>query len=146
MAPLGCQPGVVEIEPANHGADVESRLHRVKLITRARHACAVGNHRSRHDGPEELGARRIFECLQSAAEGVDQAMLSGAVSKLAVDLVIEDIAGDVREDLVRRGTLIADVRRQSFLSETWVRVRTTSVRRWERSSSYLARYSSPKAE
>ena len=31
VAPLGGQPGVVEVEPANHGADVEGGLNRIKL-------------------------------------------------------------------------------------------------------------------
>ena len=29
VAPLGGKPGVVEVEPANHGADVERSLNRV---------------------------------------------------------------------------------------------------------------------
>src|SRR2546422_8545534 len=36
VAPLGGEPGVVEIEPADHGADIERRLHRVELVARDR--------------------------------------------------------------------------------------------------------------
>jgi hypothetical protein len=32
VAPFGGQPGVVEVEPADHGADVEGRLHRIELV------------------------------------------------------------------------------------------------------------------
>jgi len=42
MAPFRRQPGVVEVEPADHGADIERRLHRVELELRAGDLGAVG--------------------------------------------------------------------------------------------------------
>ena len=36
MAPFGGEPGVVEIEPADHRADVERRMHRIELPRGAR--------------------------------------------------------------------------------------------------------------
>ena len=33
VAPLGGEPGVVEVEPADHGADVERGLHGIELVT-----------------------------------------------------------------------------------------------------------------
>ena len=74
MAPLGGQPGVVEVEPADHGADVEGGLHGVELIAGAGHARAVGHDGAGDDGAEELGAGGIFEGFKAAAERVDQAV------------------------------------------------------------------------
>ena len=55
MAPFGGEPGVVEIEPADHRADVERRLHRVELELRARHLGAVRRHGLRdRSGPSSL--------------------------------------------------------------------------------------------
>ena len=74
MAPFGGEPGVVEVEPANHGADVEGGLHGIELIACAGHARAVGNDRAGHNGAEKLGAGGIFERFEAAAQRVDQAM------------------------------------------------------------------------
>jgi hypothetical protein len=41
VAPFGREPGVVEVQPADHAADVEGRRHRVELVARARHARAA---------------------------------------------------------------------------------------------------------
>ena len=74
MAPLGGQPGVVEVEPADHGADVERRLHRVELEAGAGNARAVGHHGAGNDGAEQLGAGRIFERFKAAAQRIDEAV------------------------------------------------------------------------
>jgi len=79
MAPLGCQPGVVEVEPANHGADIECGLYRVELVVGAGDARAVRDYGSGDDGAEQLGACREFERFEAAAERVDQAILRGRV-------------------------------------------------------------------
>src|SRR3972149_4983666 len=50
MAPLGRKPGVVEVEPANHRADVERSLHRIELELRAGDPGALG-----HDGGGDAG-------------------------------------------------------------------------------------------
>jgi hypothetical protein len=50
MTPLGREPGVVEIEPADDRPDVEGGLYRVELELRARHLRAV-----RDDGPGTTG-------------------------------------------------------------------------------------------
>ncbi|CAM2154606.1 hypothetical protein PT2222_300120 [Paraburkholderia tropica] len=102
MAPFGGEPGVVEVEPADHGADVEGGLNRVELECGARHLRAVRDDRARHDGPEQLGAGGIGERLESAAEGVQQAVArrrqrGGAVAGQAV----QDVVDDIDEDLIR---------------------------------------------
>src|ERR1041384_8458618 len=51
MPPFGGEPGVVEIQPTNHCADIESSVNRIELPWGARYARAVlqdctWNHRS----------------------------------------------------------------------------------------------------
>ena len=74
VAPLGGEPRVVEVEPADHRADVERGLHRIELERRARHLRPVRHDGARDDRPEELRARRIGKRLEAAAQRVDQAV------------------------------------------------------------------------
>ena len=100
VAPLGGQPGVVEVEPANHRANVEGGLHRVELKGGARNLGAVGHDGSRHDRAQQFGAGRIFERLETAAQRIDQAIARGGVGQFTLDVVVADIIGNVDEDLV----------------------------------------------
>src|SRR2546430_1185701 len=103
MAPFGGEPGVVEIEPADRRADVERRLHRIELELRARYFGAVGNDRTRDDRSEQLGAGRIRQRFEPATERVDQAVPRRLVRFLARYLVLDDVVGDIGEDLVGLG-------------------------------------------
>ena len=49
----------------------------------AGNARAVGNDGAGDDGAEELGAGRVFERFEAAAERVDEAVLRGGVSEIA---------------------------------------------------------------
>ncbi len=89
VAPFGGQPGVVEVEPANHCADVEGSLNRVKLKRRAGNLRTVGHHGSGHDRAEQLGAGGILERLETAAEGIDQAVARRGISQFALDGVAQ---------------------------------------------------------
>src|SRR6478672_6654711 len=46
MAPFGGEPGVVEVEPTDHGAEVERRLHRIELVMGAGYLRAIRHHRA----------------------------------------------------------------------------------------------------
>ena len=107
MPPLGGQPGVVEVEPANHGADVEGGLHGIELDSWCRERARRWEPRFPARWAQQLGAGRILERFEAAAERVDEAMLRGGVGEIAVDLVIQRVVGDVGEDFVRRGAFIA---------------------------------------
>ncbi len=109
VAPFGGEPGVVEVEPADHGADVEGGLHRVHLVGRAGHLRAVGHDGAGDDGPQHLGAGGVLEGLEAAAEGVHEAVAGGLVGLRALHLVLDDVVGDVDEDLVGLGADVADV-------------------------------------
>ena len=109
MTPFGGQPGVVEIEPADHRADVECGLHRVELELRARHLGAVRHDRARHDRAHQFGAGRIFQRFQTAAERVDQAVARGVVGDFGVDLVFGHVIDDVDQDFIGLGTDVGDM-------------------------------------
>jgi hypothetical protein len=108
MAPLGGEPGVVEVEPANHAADVERRHDRIELEGGSGHARPVRHYRAGHDRTHELGASRVGECFQPAAQGIHQAIACGFEGFLARDLIARDIVRDVGEDLVRFRANIGD--------------------------------------
>lgn len=72
MAPLGSQPAVVEVEPSDHGANVESTVDWVEHIWRTRHTRAIGDSGALDDGAEEFGARGEFEGAETAANGVEK--------------------------------------------------------------------------
>src|SRR5678816_3920071 len=59
VAPFSGEPRVVEIEPANKSADVESRLNGIEFVIRARDARTVDDAAAGHDRTEQLGARGI---------------------------------------------------------------------------------------
>ena len=104
VAPLGGEPGVVEVEPPDHRADVECRGHRIELERRTRDARAVGHDRARHDRSQKLGAGRIRERLEAAAQRVEEAQPGRLVGGLARDPERRRVAGDVDQDLVGRGS------------------------------------------
>jgi hypothetical protein len=52
VTPLGGKPGVVEVEPADHGAQVERGADGIELIGRAGDLRAIWNDGARHDGPQ----------------------------------------------------------------------------------------------
>ena len=95
MSPLRSEPGVIEIEPADHGADIECGLHRIELKLSAGHLGAIGDYGSRNERAQQLGARRIGQRLQTASQGVQQAVSRRGVGFLAADLVAAHVVGDV---------------------------------------------------
>ncbi len=105
MAPLGGEPGVVEIQPADHRADVEGRLHRFELEGGAGNSRSARHDRPRHYRTQELAAGRVLQRLKGAGEGVHQAVARGVVRRLAVHGEIAGVGGDGAEHGVRFRTL-----------------------------------------
>ncbi|OIQ66585.1 hypothetical protein GALL_518450 [mine drainage metagenome] len=103
MPPFRRQPGVVEVQPADHRPDIERRLYRVELELRSRDLRAVGNDGARHDRAEQLGAGRVLQRFQSAAQGIDQAVARGFISERAAQVGVEDVIGNIDQNLVRGG-------------------------------------------
>ena len=95
MAPFGGQPGVVEIQPADHGADVEGRQDGVELEGCARHLGAIGDCGARYHRPQQLGAGRVAQCLEAAAQCVHQAVAGGIKRFCAGDLGVVYVVGNV---------------------------------------------------
>jgi hypothetical protein len=103
MAPLGGQPGVVEVQVADQHAEVEGRLRRLEFVCRAGHAGAArhvgaGDHR-----PQQAGAARKLHREHCAGETVNQAVTRGRIRLGAVDFIAADIVCDVDKHLVESG-------------------------------------------
>ena len=77
MTPLSSQPAVVEVQPSDHGSDVESTVDRVEDVRRARHTGAIRDNGSWDDGAEEFGAVGELEGFEAAAKRVEEDEASG---------------------------------------------------------------------
>ena len=72
VTPLSGQPAVVEVEPPDHGTDVESTVHRVKLVVGTGHLCTIGHDGSLDDGSKNVPALLELQRLETAAKCVDE--------------------------------------------------------------------------
>lgn len=72
MAPLGSEPAVVEVEPSDHGANVEGTVDGVHLIVGTRYLAAIGDGRAFHNRAEDLPALLEAQPLQTAAKRVNE--------------------------------------------------------------------------
>jgi hypothetical protein len=72
MTPLSGQPAVVEVEPADHGTDVEGGIDGIQLEGSARDLGTVGNDGAGDNGAEQLGALLEPKSLKTAAKGVEE--------------------------------------------------------------------------
>jgi hypothetical protein len=72
VTPLSRQPAVVEVEPADHGADVEGGIDGIELEGSTRDLGSVGDNGAGDDRAEELGALLELQTLETAAEGVHE--------------------------------------------------------------------------
>ncbi|MNF56060.1 hypothetical protein D3C84_375390 [compost metagenome] len=106
MPPLGRQPGVVVVQPAHAAADVPGRLERIETERGARHARAVWHDGALDQRPEVLAALGKTQGQQTAAEAVEQAVARGVQGLGGLDLVVQDIVGDVLDHLVIVGASV----------------------------------------
>ena len=109
MAPLGGEPGVVEIEPADHRADIERRVHRLKLPIGAGNARAVRQGRAGDHRAQMFRAFGIAQREQAAAEGIHEIIARGIDGFATVGDIIRRIIRDVDENFVRFGTNIRNL-------------------------------------
>src|SRR5512135_808122 len=100
MAPFRGQPCVVEVEPADHRAYIEGRLHRVQLKLGTRYLCAVRHDRTVDNWAEKFRTGRIAQGLKAAAEAVHKTAAGRIEGFTGVYFVVADIIGDVHHDLV----------------------------------------------
>ena len=109
VTPFRGQPGVIEVEPANHAADVECGHHRVKLEGGAGHLGAVGHRRAGHYRSHQLGAGGVGQGLETAAQRVHQAQPGGVVSRGAGDFGFGGVIGDVGDHGIGFGADVGNV-------------------------------------
>jgi hypothetical protein len=72
VTPLGSQPAVVEVEPSDHGTNVERTVDGVHDKGSSGHLGTIGDNSAGNNGAEELGALLEAEALKTAAEGVEE--------------------------------------------------------------------------
>lgn len=72
MAPLGSEPAVVEVEPSDHGANVEGTVDGVHLVVGTRYLAAIGDGCAFHNRTEDLPALLEAQPLQTAAKRVNE--------------------------------------------------------------------------
>ncbi|MNI40503.1 hypothetical protein D3C73_947280 [compost metagenome] len=100
MAPFGGKPGVVVVEPAHDATDVPRRLDGIEPKRRAGHARAVWHHRAFDQRPQVFGAFGKTQRQQATAQGIHQAVAGGVQGLGRLDLEVEDVIGNVLQDLV----------------------------------------------
>lgn len=72
MTPLSSQPAVVEVEPSDHGTNVEGTVDGVQDEGSSRNLGAVGDDGSGDNGTKELGALLESQTLKTTADGVEE--------------------------------------------------------------------------
>jgi hypothetical protein len=95
VTPLSSEPAVVEVEPSDHGTNVEGGVDGVKLEGSTRDLGAVGDNGAGDDGSEELRALLEPQTLETAAKGIEEDPSSSVESKLRVNGFIGDIVGNI---------------------------------------------------
>src|SRR6185369_4682614 len=95
---------IVVINPPNQSTDIECGMRGIEHVRGSGHARAMLDGGARHQRPEQLGARRQAQRLETAAEAVDQTVMRGLECKHAFDRVMLNVIRDIGNDLVENGT------------------------------------------
>jgi hypothetical protein len=98
-------PSVVEIEPANHGADVERRHDGIELVGGPRNPRAPGQSGAGHDRAEQLRAGGIAQSEDAAAERIHETEPCDSARFRAVGREMQHVVGDFSQQRVGRWTL-----------------------------------------
>lgn len=91
VAPLGSEPAVVVVEPADHGTNVEGGIDGIELVGGTGDLGAVGDNGAGDGRSEELGALLEAEALETAAKGVKEDPASSV--ELYVDILVVSMFG-----------------------------------------------------
>src|SRR5476651_1293878 len=106
MPPLGGEPSVVVIQPANDATDVPGRLDRVQPKACTRHTRPERHHRTFDNRPQVLGAFREAQCQQAAAQSIYQAVACCVQRLGGLDFKPQNVVGDFLQDLVIVGAVV----------------------------------------
>ena len=106
VSPLGSEPGVVVVEPADDGAYVPGRLDRIEAKLGAWHPGTKGDDSTGHYGAQVLGTLGKAQGQQATAQGIHQAVAGGVEGRLAGNGVAADVIGNIDQYLVRIGSVV----------------------------------------
>ena len=93
MPPFGGQPGVVEIQPADLGADRERRLDGIQFMGRSRYPDAAGHLRAGYYWSQVAGALGKLRRQHRAGQRIQQHPAGGVVGLGRVDAMVDDVVG-----------------------------------------------------
>src|SRR5688572_12503077 len=97
MPPLRRKPGVVEIQPADEGADVERGSHGIENEVCTRHARAVWHDGPWHNRAKQFCACGIFQREQTAAQRIHQTITRRVEGFVAGGLEVANVVRDLAE-------------------------------------------------
>ena len=109
MPPLRRQPGIVEIEPTDHRANVKCRLDGVELKLSSGDAHTVGYDGAGDNWPQQFFTGRIFESFQTTAERVEQAVMCGVVGYSGADFVVHHVIDDINDFTIKFRANVVDL-------------------------------------
>jgi hypothetical protein len=72
VTPLGSEPAVVEVEPSDHGANVESGIDGVKLVVCTGDLGTIGDDCALDDGAEYVPALLELQSFETTTESVNK--------------------------------------------------------------------------
>ncbi len=106
VTPLGGQPGVVVIEPADDCADIPGRLDRIEAELGTGHPGTMGYQCTWDYRAKVLGALGEAQGQQATAKGVHQAVAGSVESCRAGNGVVADIIGNIDQHLIGLGSVV----------------------------------------
>src|SRR3954467_11901712 len=95
MSPLCGEPRIVEVEPPDHRAEIESRLNWIELKGRARNSRAPFYGCTGYEGSQKPGAGGILQRFKGAAERVQQTPIRGLPRFRGRRLIAAHIIGNL---------------------------------------------------
>lgn len=123
VTPLSCEPAVVEVQPSDHGSNIEGAANWVEDVWCTGHAGAIGDGGALDDWAEQFCAGGEFESAEPAADGIEEdkagsvdlhnlgqsnlmyAVYGSAYSQIRVNLVVVDVVCHVLDFWVKFGCL-----------------------------------------
>jgi hypothetical protein len=79
VTPLSSEPAVVEVEPSDHGANVEGSVDGVHLVVCTRHLGTIGDGCAFDNGAEDVPALLELQAFETATQGVNKDPSRGVV-------------------------------------------------------------------
>ncbi len=97
---------VIEIQPADHAAEIERRFHRIEHEGGSRHARPQRHHRAGDHRAQQLGAVGIVQCIQRARQRIGHAQARNVKHVPALQAITQHVVGNISQFAIGTGTLV----------------------------------------